>query len=230
MAYTYKHPRPSVTVENLILSFENKDLKLLLFQRDHETFLGEWALPGGYVEINESLEQAAYRHLRLQTGLVDAYIEQFHTFGEVDRDPRGRTISITYYALVNSDDMQLVPPDDDTMADWFSVYDLPELAFDHLEIVEYAMERLREKLKYEPIGFNLLPRDFTLSDLQVLVETITEQELDKRNFRKKILNLDILEQSAVKKTKNNKTLATLYRFNYGKFKKVKEESGKLTLF
>lgn len=229
MAYTYKHPRPSVTVENLILSFEDKDLKLLLMQRDSEPFRGEWALPGGFVEINESLEQSAYRHLRLQTGLMNAYIEQFYTFGEVDRDPRGRTISITYYALINSDDMTL-DPRNGSKAQWFSIYELPELAFDHSEIVEFAVETLREKLKYEPIGFNLLPKDFTLSDLQRLVETITEQKLDKRNFRKKILKLDILEESAVKKSKNNKAVATLYRFDVRKFKKVKDESGKLTLF
>lgn len=230
MAYTYEHARPEITVENLILSYEERQLKVLLVNRSEEPFKGEWMLPGGYVKINESLEEAAYRHLRLQSGIIDAYIEQFQTFGEVDRDPRGRTISVAYFALANSDDAILEPSKDARTANWFNIFELPELAFDHEEIIEYAVIRLKEKLKFEPIGFELLPQDFTLSDLQRLFETIIEEKLDKRNFRKKILNLDILEESKMKRSVNDKPIATLYRFDIDKFKKVKDESGKLTLF
>ncbi len=230
MAYTYDQARPLLTVENIILSYENKQIKALLIQRKHDPFKGEWALPGGPVAINESLEEAASRHLSDQSGIDDAYIEQFHTFGAVDRDPRGRSVSVTYYALINSDDMALDPGAEALSAAWFNIYELPELAFDHAEILEFAINRLKEKLKYESIGFNLLPRDFTLSDLQRLIETITGKSLDKRNFRKKILGLNILKESMVIKSKNNKPLATLYHFDWEEFEKMKSESSKLTLF
>lgn len=230
MAYTYDQARPLLTVDNIILSYEDKQIKVLLIQRKHAPFKGEWALPGGAVSINESLEEAAQRHLRDQSGIEDAYIEQFYTFGAVDRDPRGRSVSVTYYALINSNDMTLDPGREALSAAWFNIYELPELAFDHAEILEFAIDRLKEKLKYESIGFNLLPRDFTLSDLQRLIETITGRALDKRNFRKKILGLNILKESKVIKSKNNKPLATLYHFEWEEFKKVKSESSKLTLF
>jgi len=230
MAYTYDQARPLLTVENIILSYESKQIKALLIQRKHDPFKGEWALPGGPVAIDESLEEAAGRHLRAQSGIEDAYIEQFHTFGAVDRDPRGRSVSVTYYALINSDDMALDPGPEALSAAWFNIYELPELAFDHAEILEFAIHRLKEKLKYESIGFNLLPRDFTLSDLQRLIETITGKSLDKRNFRKKILGLNILKESMVIKSKNNKPLATLYHFDWEEFEKMKSESSKLTLF
>ncbi len=230
MAYTYDQARPLLTVENIILSYENKQIKALLIQRKHDPFKGEWALPGGPVAINESLEEAANRHLSDQSGIDDAYIEQFYTFGAVDRDPRGRSVSVTYYALINSDDMALDPGAEALSAAWFNIYELPELAFDHAEILEFAINRLKEKLKYESIGFNLLPRDFTLSDLQRLIETITGKSLDKRNFRKKILGLNILKESMVIKSKNNKPLATLYHFDWEEFEKMKSESSKLTLF
>jgi len=230
MAYTYDQARPLLTVDNIILSYEDKQIKVLLIQRKHDPFKGEWALPGGPVSINESLEEAAQRHLKDQSGIEDAYIEQFYTFGAVDRDPRGRSVSVTYYALINSNDMTLDPGREALSAAWFNIYELPELAFDHAEILEFAINRLREKLKYESIGFNLLPRDFTLSDLQRLIETITGKALDKRNFRKKILGLNILKESMVIKSKNNKPLATLYHFEWEEFKKMKSEGSKLTLF
>ncbi len=230
MAYTYEEARPLLTVENIILSYENKQIKALLIQRKDEPFRGEWALPGGPVAINESLEEAAARHLSSQSGIDDAYIEQFYTFGAVDRDPRGRSVGVTYYALINSDDMALDPGAEALSAAWFNIYELPELAFDHAEILEFAINRLKEKLKYESIGFNLLPRDFTLSDLQRLIETLTGKSLDKRNFRKKILGLNILKESMVIKSKNNKPLATLYHFDWEEFEKMKGESSKLTLF
>ena len=182
------------------------------------------------MRIDESLEEAAQRHLKNQSGIDKAYIEQFHTFGAVDRDPRGRSVSVTYYALINSSDLALNPGADAQSAAWFNIHDLGELAFDHAEILEFAYDRLKEKLKYESIGFNLLPRDFTLSDLQRLIETITGRTLDKRNFRKKILSLNILKESMVIKSKKNKPLATLYQFDWEEFEKMKSESNKLTLF
>lgn len=231
MAYTYDHPRPAVTVDNLIFSFEEKNVQVLLVQRRLPPFKGEWALPGGFVEINESLDDAALRELREETGIDNAYIQQLRSFGEVDRDPRGRIISVAYFALVRKETLKIKPGSDAQGVAWFNVNELPILAFDHDEIIDYAVEYLRDLFKYKPISFELLPDKFTLTEMQRLYEAITSREMDKRNFRKKIMNMDILREFEGESDRVVKRMATLYTFDRNKYRKLtEEERDKITFY
>lgn len=189
MPYTYKYPRPALTVDAVVFAFDDQDLKVLLIQRGIPPFLGKWALPGGFVEMNETLETAVRRELAEESGLTNVFLEQLYTFGQPHRDPRGRTVSVAYYALVKLLDHHPVASSDAQAAAWFPVAELPSLAFDHDQIIQTAHRRLQAKVRYQPIGFELLPPTFTLSQLQHLYETILERPLDKRNFRKKILSM-----------------------------------------
>jgi 8-oxo-dGTP diphosphatase len=189
MAYTYEYPRPALTVDAVVFAFDDQDLKVLLIQRALAPFAGKWALPGGFVQMHETLETAVRRELKEEAGLANIYLEQLYTFGEPNRDPRGRTVSVAYYALVKLADHQLVASTDAKDAAWFPAAELPPLAFDHEKIVAVAHRRLQGKVRYQPIGFELLPKRFTLSQLQHLYETVLERPLDKRNFRKKILSM-----------------------------------------
>lgn len=216
--YTYEYPRPSVTVDVVVFGYtELAKLQVLLIQRGGQPFRGHWALPGGFVEMNEDLESSALRELEEETGVKDIFIEQLYTFGQPTRDPRGRVISVAYYALVN---LQQHPPkaaSDATAAQWFSLDELPELAFDHADILAMAQERLRTKVRYQPIGFELLPAVFTLAELQSLYETILGvATLNKRNFRSRILDMGILEEAG-KQTGVPHRPAILYRFNAEKY-------------
>ena len=197
MPYTYRHPRPSVTVDCVIFGLdESQDLKVLLIQRAHEPFAGTWALPGGFVDMREPLEEAALRELYEETGMQDVFIEQLFTFGAPDRDPRGRVISVAYFALVNLPDHEVTADSDARNVAWFTLDLLPALAFDHADILRMAVARLRAKVRYQPIGFELLPERFTLSQLQGLYETIlgVEEPLNKRNFRTRILKMGVLRE------------------------------------
>ena len=185
MSYTYKHPHPAVTVDGVVFGFDDADLKLLLIKRKIEPFQGQWALPGGFVLEQEGLEEAARRELADETGITRLYLEQLYSFGEPSRDPRERVISIAYYALVKLADHRVRAASDAQEVAWFPVAELPSLAFDHEKIVEVGLRRLKAKVRYEPIGFELLPEKFTLGELQRLYETVLEQNLDKRNFRRR---------------------------------------------
>lgn len=208
-----KYERPSVTVDVLMMSLRQRDLQMLLIKRRAWPFEGMWAIPGGFVMMNESLEAAAKRELQEETGVQDVYLEQLYTFGDPDRDPRTRVITVVYFALLDSERLQVRAASDATDVGWFSVYDLPSLAFDHQMIVEYALNRLRNKLDYTTIAFNLLPEQFTLRELQRVHEIILHKRLDKRNFRKKILSTNILEDTGEKKMEGTHRPARLYRFN-----------------
>lgn len=189
--YTYKYPRPAVTTDTIVFTFQENELRVLLVQRKHDPFAETWALPGGFVEPNEDLENCALRELREETGVVDPYVEQLYTFGQPDRDPRGRVISVAYMALLGRDQaaQQRVQAGDDAGdARWWNIYELPELAFDHARILDYALQRLRWKLEWTALGFLVLPEEFTLSELQCVYETVLDQPLDKRNFRRKMLS------------------------------------------
>ena len=209
-----KYERPSVTVDVVMMSLRQKDLQVLLIKRRSWPYEGMWAIPGGFVNIDESLETAAKRELQEETGVQDVYLEQLYTFGDPGRDPRTRVITVVYFALLDSARLQVKAADDAADVGWFSVYSLPSLAFDHEKILYYTLERLRGKLDYTRIAFNLLPEQFTLRELQRVYEIIlNKKNLDKRNFRKKILSTGILEDTGAKKMEGTHRPARLYRFN-----------------
>lgn len=187
MSQTEDYPRPSVTVDLVIFTIAENDLKVLLVRRGGEPFKGRWALPGGFVEIDESLEDAAARELEEEVGVRNVYLEQLYTFGDPKRDPRGRVISVAYFALVDAEHQKIAAASDAADAAWHSVFNPPKLAFDHKKILEYAVWRLRNKIEWTTVGYELLPRKFTLSELQRVYEIILQRPVDKRNFRKKIL-------------------------------------------
>lgn len=208
-----KYERPSVTVDVVMMSLRQRDLQVLLIKRRSWPFEDMWAIPGGFVNIDESLETAAKRELQEETGVQDVYLEQLYTFGDPGRDPRTRVITVVYFALLDSARLQVSASDDAADVGWFSVYDLPPLAFDHEKILQYTLNRLRGKLDYTTIAFNLLPEQFTLRELQRVYEIILHKRLDKRNFRKKILSTGILEDTGAKKMEGTHRPARLYRFN-----------------
>ncbi len=212
--YSYAHPRPSVTVDVVLFTFSDGELRTLLIQRAGPPYAGQWALPGGFARMDESLEAAAQRELLEETGARDVYLEQLYTFGDPPRDPRGRVITVVYFALVSAEQaarMAVAGGDDAQDARWWNVYDLPALAFDHRSILDYALQRLRWKLEWTALGFLLLPNQFTLSELQSVYETVLKEALDKRNFRRKILAADILEESGGLREGDHRP-AKLYRF------------------
>ncbi len=189
----YKHP--SVTVDVIVFSIQDDDLKVLLIKRKNWPFGGMWALPGGFVKFDESLEDAAPRELFEETSVKDIYLEQLYTFGNPKRDPRTRVITVAYFALINAQKVKVKAATDAEDARWFSVKKVPQLAFDHGTILEYALLRLRWKLEYTTVAYSLLPEKFTLTDLQRIYEVVFDKPFDKRNFRKKILSLEILKDT-----------------------------------
>ena len=222
--HTYEYPRPAVTVDIVVYGYDGgRQLKLLLIERGGQPFRGSWALPGGFVDIDEDLETAALRELEEETGVKDLFVEQLYTFGAVNRDPRGRVISVAYYSLVNLQDHPAVAASDATKAEWFSVNELPDLAFDHRQIIERANERLAAKVRYQPIGFELLPEEFTLGQLQQLYETVLDVEaFNKRNFRTRILKTGILEEVGRQQNVAHRP-AVLYRFNEDRYRRLVEQ-------
>jgi len=217
MEYSYRHPHPSVTVDCVVFTVQHNVLKLMLIKRGTEPFKDEWALPGGFVRIDENIESAATRELKEETGIDHIFLEQLYTFGEVDRDPRERVISIAYYALVSSDNQTVAADTDAVNAEWFAVEELPALAFDHEHIISTAYARLKGKLRYQPIGFELLPEKFTLTELQSLYEVILNKPLDKRNFRKKIQKTGLLDDTNETQKGVSHRAAKLYTFNKEKY-------------
>lgn len=220
MSFTYEYPRPSVTVDCVVFGVDESTLKILLIERDVEPFRGKWALPGGFVRLEEDLEAAARRELAEETGVTKLYLEQLYTFGGVERDPRGRVITVSYYALVRLAEHRVKAATDARDAAWVAIDDLPALAFDHRRIVEVARERLRGKVRYEPIGFELLPHKFTLTQLQTLYEIVLERSLDKRNFRKKILGMDLLVELEEFEEGVAHRAARLYRFDERRYRRL----------
>ncbi len=220
MSHTYEYPRGALTVDCVVFGVDDDELKVMLIQRGLPPFEGKWALPGGFVHVDESLEEAARRELQEETGLQNVFLEQLYTFGEVGRDPRERVVSVAYYALVKLSDHRVHAATDARDAAWFPVHDMPSLAFDHAEILQTAIERLRGKVRYQPVGFELLPKKFTLSQLQHLYEVVLERELDKRNFRKKVLSMDLLIETDEVEQDVAHRAARLYRFDEKKYKRL----------
>jgi 8-oxo-dGTP diphosphatase len=202
-----------VTVDVALFAYRNDDLQVLLIRRKKWPYQGYWAIPGGFIQMGESLEQSALRELREETGVDDVYLEQLYTFGDPARDPRTRVISVAYFALLGADQARQVQAGDDAAeARWCSVADLPPLAFDHDRILRYAHQRLRWKLEYTALGFLLLPDTFTLGELQAVYEAVLRERLDKRNFRRKILAAGVLEETGDCRNGGLRRPARLYRF------------------
>lgn len=223
MTFTYDHPRPALAVDCVVFGLDDEDLKVLLIQRDLDPFKGRWALPGGFVHEEEGLEDAARRELQEETGLDRLFLEQLYTFGEPGRDPRGRVVSVAYYALVKLSDHKVRAATDAREASWFPVWDTPALAFDHDRILQVALARLKGKVRYQPLGFELLPPKFTLTQLQRVYETILERQLDKRNFRKKLLAMDLLVELDEVEQDVAHRAARLYRFDRRKYQQLEKE-------
>jgi 8-oxo-dGTP diphosphatase len=207
------YERPSVTVDIVIFSILAEQLKVLLVKRKAWPYEGMWAIPGGFVKMDESLDAAAYRELAEETDVTgsDVYLEQLYTFGEPDRDPRTRVITVAYVALVGADKLNPRAASDAEAVDWFSIYDLPALGFDHDQILEYALTRLRYKLEYSAVGFQLMPERFTLRELQDAYEIILGTKLDKGNFRSKIRKTNVVEMVDGFRNTGGRP-ARLYRF------------------
>ena len=223
MPYTYEYARPALTVDCVVFGLDDEDLKVLLIQRDLDPYAGKWALPGGFVNVGESVHDAARRELTEETGVSRVFLEQLYTFGEPKRDPREHVVSVAYFALVRLSDHRIQAATDARNAAWFALDDIPKLAFDHQKILKVAHERLRAKVRYQPIGFELLPTKFPLRALQHLYEVVLERELDKRNFRKKILSMDVLEELDEIETDVTHRAARLYRFDKKKYNRLVKE-------
>ncbi|SRR6266403_47616 len=206
-----------LTVDAVVFGYVEKDLKILLIKRKYEPFQDSWALPGGFVLEEESVDDAVERELKEEAGIEDIYLEQLYTFGEVKRDPRERIVSVAYYGLVNPDKHLLHAKTDACDAKWFSVKTLPLIAFDHINIIEIAYRRLQSKVSYQPIGFELLPSKFPFSQLQSLYETILDIPFDRRNFRKKFLKLNIIDQLSEKQMDVPYRAGSLFKFNKKKY-------------
>ncbi len=220
MSYKYEYARAALTIDCVVFGLDEEDLKILLIQRDIEPFEGRWALPGGFVRLDETLEESAKRELEEETGIKKVFLEQLYTFSELERDPRERVISVAYYALVQLSNHRVKAATDARDAAWFSVNSIPSLAFDHEKILSLAHERLRGKVRYQPLGFELLPTKFTLRQLQHLYEVILDREIDKRNFRKKIQAMDILIELDEFEQGVAHRAARLYKFDRQKYKRM----------
>jgi len=222
MGFTYDYEMPSVAVDCVIfgLDLDDNTLKVVLVERGLEPFAGKWAIPGGFVRKGESLDEAAMRELREETGIDEVFLEQLYTFGGPGRDPRGWVISVAYYALVSPDKHSIVAATDARRAQWFPANRLPRLAFDHTSILEVALERLRGKLTYAPIGFELLPEKFTIKQLQRLYEIVLGRTLDNRNFRKKIFSMNVLRELDEMQQGVPHRAARLYKFDVRKYKQL----------
>jgi len=209
--YSYEYPHPAVTVDVIVFTAHAGNVEVLLIKRGEWPHTGKWAIPGGFVEIDESLKRAALRELREETGVKAGVIEQLGAFGHPDRDPRERVITVAYIALLPSDQLQIEAGSDAADAGLFGIDELPELAFDHDRILRRARERLRDRLDIGDVAHLLMPREFTLSELQRACETITDVSMDKRNFRKKVQALELLEPTGGDKRDGPHRPAKLYR-------------------
>jgi len=223
MPFTYEHPRPALTVDCVVFGFDGDSLKLLLIERALEPFKGSWALPGGFVRVEEELEAAARRELREETGIHEVVLEQFHAFGSIRRDPRERVVSVAYVALTRLEDHRPQASTDARQAVWFNSGDLPRLAFDHEQIIQQALEYLRRRVRLEPLGFQLLPSKFTLTQLQVLYESVLGRAIDTRNFRKRVLAMELVQPIKSEFQRGRQRPAQLYRFDPKRYEQLKRK-------
>ena len=223
--YCYKYPHPAVTTDCVIFGFDGSELQVLLIERGIEPFKGKWAFPGGFLNMDETAGEGALRELKEETGLENAYIEQFNTYSDPGRDPRERVITIAHYALVRIQEVK--GGDDAAKAQWFPIDQIPQLAFEHDKILRDAMRKLRERIHFEPIGFELLPEKFTMRDLQILYESILGVKFDRRNFAKKMMHYELLNQLDETVRPTAKRDALLYSFNKDNYELFKKKGFQL---
>lgn len=214
-----------LTVDAVVFGYIPKEgIVVLLIKRTIQPYLHSWALPGGFVLDEESLEEAVTRELLTEAGVNINYLEQLYTFGLPGRDPRGRVVSIAHFGLVNPTNFKLAASSDAEDASWFNIKDLPSLAFDHATIINVAVQRLRSKIRYEPIGFELLDKKFPIADLEKLYETLLDRPIDRRNFQKKINHLGILiAHNEKQKQVSQGRPANLFSFDEARYFKLKKE-------
>lgn len=213
-----------IAVDAIVFGYEGNKLNVLLVKQKFGVMKDQWALVGGFVKDDETLHAAVNRELKEEAGIQVSYLEQLYTFGDdIKRDPRFRVISVAYFALVNSTSLFLTADSDAEEAQWFPIKELPPLAYDHKDILQVAHKRLQSKLRYQPIGFDLLPIEFLFSDLENLYYTILEKEIDRRNFRKKILSFGIIEETDNFSPRKSGRPAKLFRFNKEEYNKLSEE-------
>lgn len=212
----------ALSIDCLIFGFRDSELDVLLIKHAEGISKGRWALPGGWIRYNESVDNAASRLLTSLTGVSNIFLEQLHVFGDVNRYPGKRVITITYYALINADNYSLRAGFTASDAQWFKIHQVSRLPYDHNKILNHGFQHLRHKVRHEPIGFNLLPKKFTLHQIQKLYEAILETELDKPNFRRKLLNMNLLVPCDEKQRDVSHRAANFYRFDKKIYKHLKE--------
>lgn len=227
MEYTYKHPKADVTVDAVVFGYDGDNLRVLLVQRDKQPLAGRWALPGGFIHMDEALEQSVLRVLTDKTGVTLTRLEQLATFGDPGRDPRGRVISVAYMALTRPQSFTTGP-----LAYWFLADEIteasvnphfkgPALAFDHYKILKVAVERLRSKIRWQPVGIDLLPREFTLGQLECLYEAILGRGIERRNFRRKVLKHGLLVDTGHIQRGVGHRPGALYRFDKARYDELR---------
>jgi 8-oxo-dGTP diphosphatase len=221
--YTYRYERPALSVDCVVFGYDEDELKILLIQRDIEPYKNVWALPGGFVRIKETLEEAALRELKEETSVENLYLEQLYSFGALDRDPRERVVTVSYYALVKISEHKAKGGSDASDAQWFSFQKLPKLGFDHKEIIEVAFKRLQAKVRYEPIGFELLPKKFPFSAIERLYEAVLQRKIDRRNFRKKMLSMGIIKQLETQQENVAHRKGFYYAFDKKEYERLKKK-------
>jgi 8-oxo-dGTP diphosphatase len=227
--YVYRYKRAALTVDAVVFGVGQEGLKLLLIKRkpldprvpaEEQAYPDHWALPGGFVDVGESLDSAVQRELREETGMENVYLEQLYTFGDPGRDPREHVVDVSYLALVRPDAYSVAAASDASDVRWFPVGSLPDkMAFDHRKIFEIGFKRLKAKVRYAPLGFELLPEAFTIGELQRIYEDVLQRKLDGRNFRKKILQTTLLQDTGEKKFFGSGPKAVLYRFNKDEYER-----------
>lgn len=222
--YTYRYPHPAVTTDSVVFGFDGKALHLLLIERGLEPYKGCWALPGGFLKMDETVEEGAKRELAEETNVKDIYLEQFHVFSAVNRDPRERVITVAFLALIRESDYRLMAGDDAARAMWFEVDELPALAFDHYDIITLAREKLKEMLRTKPVIFHLLDKKFTMTELQRLYEAINETQYDRRNFSRKMIATGMLQGWGVNEPKTAGRPAELFSFDEEAFEENSKKS------
>jgi 8-oxo-dGTP diphosphatase len=231
MSFTYEYPRAALTVDAVIFGYDasENELRVLLIQRALQPFQGKWALPGGFVRVGESTDDAVRRELHEEAGLQKVFMEQLYTFSEPHRDPREHVITVAYVALVQLLNHPPQAATDAAQAAWFSLSELPPLAFDHDQILDTAHRRIQAKIRYEPIGFELLPPKFTLTQLQHLYEAVLGQALDKRNFRKKFLAMELLKDTGEVQQDVAHRAAALWAFDRRRYERLRKEGFNFSL-